>query len=147
MPSKVILIGAISLAAFTTAYVGRGAIAREHPGIPAFYSFDGEAFTFDRRFEEGDVGPFSVGSDKQASLEALDHYGKSFILTMPMSKQDEEKLYYTRQTNVTPDARRILIAADQWKISFREQGAVTVYHVQFSAGHIRSIDLLSTLGA
>lgn len=141
------IIGLLVVVTICAVHASRGAVARSYPGLPAYFSFDGEIFTFDNIFKSGSVGPFSINADKEDLLKSLNEYGKSFILTMPMSREEEQKLYYTRQTTVTGEGRRVLLASNQWKIAFREQGAVTVYHVHFRAGRAVQVRLLSTLGA
>jgi hypothetical protein len=147
MRTKIATILIAFIAIYVVAYVSRAAIARSYPGVPAYYSFDGDIFTFDHTYSTGTIGPFTLNMNKEDLMRSIDRYNKSFIFTIAMNKSDEDKLYYKRNLKVSSDGRRVLLSSDHWKISFREHGSVTIYHVDFSQGRATRVRLVSTLGA
>lgn len=147
MRRKIVVTLAILSILACAIYASRNNIARIGPGVPAYFSFDGEVFTYVNIFTEGDIGPFSVNAEKGHLLDRLGRYGKPFRVTMDMNERDTALLYYSKQQGVTSDVARVLTNSDEWKLVFREQGAVTSYKVTFSKGKAVSIRLLSTLVA
>lgn len=142
----ILILGAISLIAVSWLLI-RPTIARSLPGATAYLSCSDGLFTYSKKFDSGSVGPFSVGQTKDAALSGLNSYGRSFIIPMELSKAEADKMYFRRQIHVTPQIRSFLKRSDHWRVSFHEQGATTVYDVDFKGGRSARIALLATLTA
>lgn len=144
LSTRTAILGLVALI-LAALFLLRGAIGRSHPGVPAYYSFDSHAFTFNNSYTSGSVGPFTIGYTKAESIASLDNSGILFRLPMAMAEDQLEEFYFRENSGISSAMRNVLLGNSTWRISTSAQGANVVYWLVFNNDRLVSIRLTSTL--